>query len=308
MKKLIATLGIIGAITAGFDAAAADLGIAWVGKSGMSIRVLSGLQEKLTADAPDINIEIQKELATMDELDALAKKWAESKQGMVLLRSTGAKYLGANPPKIPAFVGGANHPVHLGAVASLDAPGGNVTGVTYFLPHELMLQAFMAIAPGIDNYTLLVEKGHPGSAIDAAGTEAFCKEMGLTYSLIEVTADSDLSAAVASAQGGAILIGNQALLIDAAATIVAAAPDKPVFGFNTKTVPAGATAALSADDKKLGGLLGDIVIKVLKGGEAPASVPIGIDADPLMVINMTSVQKLGLSVDAGILSAAKIIE
>ncbi len=118
------------------DCAAQDIGVAWVGKSGMANRVLAGFEETIKKAGSDIKIEYKKELAGLDDLKATVEAWQKDKKGMVILRSNGAKWLGKNPPQVPTFIGGCNHPVQLGAVKSLDSPEGNITGVTYFIPYS----------------------------------------------------------------------------------------------------------------------------------------------------------------------------
>ena len=142
------------------------LGIAWQGESHMQDRLATGLAEVLEQVAPQIEVEWRRELASQMALDQTAREFQSTKDAMVLMRSTGAMYLGNNPPTIPAFIGGCNNPVILGAVPDLEKPGGLVTGVTYYLSHHDVIKAFKAILPGLESILLIYQIDHPGGAID----------------------------------------------------------------------------------------------------------------------------------------------
>jgi putative tryptophan/tyrosine transport system substrate-binding protein len=287
-----------------------EVGLGWAGKSGMAKRVTKGFQAGIKELAPDINVEYQKELPAMDDLALVAARWQGEKQAMVLLRSNAAKWLGKNQPTIPTFIGGCNHPVQLGAVKNLESPGGNITGVTYFLPVATQFEIFKAILPNLNSVMLLIEKGHPSADIDLAGTKKVCaaENIDLKYQLCET--EADVFSAVSNAKGNvsAIIIGNQSLMIDAAQSIVEAAGSTPVLSYSSKPVKVGALGGFVADDEKLGYMLAQSLVDVLKNGKTVGSIPIKIDPSPRFFINASTSQKLGIDIPFDILEAATVIE
>lgn len=305
---LILTLSLCLAIPAG--ALALEIGLAWVGKSGMAGRVTQGFDKAIGELAPDAKIEYQKELASLDDLAALVEKWQKEKDGMVILRSNGAKWLGKNPPSIPTFIGGCNHPVQLGAVKNLKAPEGNITGVTYFLPVDTQFEVFQAMLPEMKSVMLLVEKGHPSAAIDQEGTKEVCDKLGLEYSDFAASSVDELSAAVKDNAGKAsvFIIGSQALIIDNTQAVIAAAGDTPVLAYSSKPVSAGALGGFVADDVKLGTILAESLVQVLVEGKAIKDVPVQMDPDPKFVLNAKTAEKLGVEIPYAILEAAEVIE
>ena len=153
--SLVVSMLMLGSVTA---ANATDIGVAWAGKSGMAERVTAGFEQGMKELAPDIKIEYQKELGSVDDLAVVAAKWEKEKNGMVLLRSNAAKWLGQNPPTIPTFIGACNNPNQLGAVKNLQAPEGNITGVTYYLPVDSQFEIFQAIIPDLKSLLLVLGK------------------------------------------------------------------------------------------------------------------------------------------------------
>ena len=289
---------------------AVDVGVAWAGKSGMTRSVVKGFEAGMKKMAPEVKVEYRKELASMDELTAAAKEFESSKDGMVILRSTGAKYLGKNPPSIPAFIGGCSDPVALGVLNNMDAPEGNVTGVTYTLPVDTQFETFQAIIPNLSSVLLLTEKGHPSSAIDQANTEKTTQALGLAYTSREVGGVDEAVAAINEFKGkvSAVIIGNQAKVFDYAKAIVDAAGTIPVVSYSAKPVKQGALGGFVADDVKLGEMLAESVVDILVKGKAVKDVPVKVDPKPKFYVNVGTAKRLNLDIPYEILEAATLIE
>ncbi len=58
----------------------------------------------------------------------------------------------------------------LGTVMKLQAPEGNITGVTYHLPVDSQFEIFQAIVPELKALFLLLGKGDPSAVVDQAAT------------------------------------------------------------------------------------------------------------------------------------------
>jgi putative ABC transport system substrate-binding protein len=70
----------------------------------------------------------------------------------------------------------------------------------------------------------------------------------------------------------------------------------------------GAIAGLVADVNKLGVLLAEAINDVLVKKKPISAVPVGLDLQPLLVINMTSVTRLGLNIPLEILSTGTVVD
>ena len=290
--------------------AATQIGVAWAGKSGMSNRVVKGFDKGMAEFAPDIQIEYQKELGSVEDLAKVAGKWEKEKTAMVLLRSSAAKWLAKNPPAIPTFIGGCNNPTELGAVKDLKKPEGQITGVTYFLPIETQFEIFKAILPDMQSVLLLLEKGHPSSVIDQEATKDIAAKLGIQYheKFCASPAEATAAAQEYKSKVSAIIIGNQALLLDNTDKVVQAADKTPVLAYSEKPVKSGALGGFAADDEKLGYLLAQSVADVLKNGKAVKDVPVKVDPDPKFFVNAKAAQNLGVEIPFSILESATVIE
>lgn len=313
-KLLKWTFGLficLGMAAASVNAETIKIGYAWAGKSGMAVRVTKGFDKAIKSLAPQIQIEYHKELANVNELGGIIAKFEKSKKGMVILRSNGAKYLGKNPPSIPTFIGGCNHPGQLGAIRNLDAPEGNITGVTYFLPVESQFEVFQAILPNMDSLVLLADGTNPSSIVDKAETEKICGKMGYKCNYQLATGKDKILNAVKSLKGGSystFIIGNQAEVMALTKEIVSLAGNTPVLSYSSKPVMAGALGGFVADDVKLGMLLAESVVDVLVKGKNIKSVPVKVDQEPKFFLNSRTASKLGIQVPFEILESAQVIE
>ena len=305
--SLVVSMLMLGGVTA---ANGADIGVAWAGKSGMANRVTAGFEQGMKELAPDIKIEYQKDLGSVDELAVVAAKWEKEKNGMVLLRSNAAKWLGQNPPAIPTFIGGCNNPNQLGAVKNLQAPEGNITGVTYYLPVDSQFEIFQAIIPDLKSVLLILGKNNPSAVVDQAATKAVCEKLGIKYTekLCETMEDTIKAVDEYKGKVSVIIIGNQALGIDNAENIVKAAGNTPVLSYSSKPVKAGALGGFVADDKKLGYMLAESVVAVLKDGKGIKEVAVKVDPEPKFYINAKTAEALKIEIPFTILETATVIQ
>jgi putative ABC transport system substrate-binding protein len=287
---------------------AVDIGVAWEGKSGMVNNVIKGFAEGIKGSG--INVEYQKDLASVDELVKVMSRFQKEKAGMVIFRSTGAEALIKNPPTIPTFIGACNNPAKVGVVKNMKAPEGKITGVSYYVPGKIHLELMKTILPTMKSVMLLMEKGHPSAPIENEETKAASTVLGITYHGKMCSSVDEILTAVKENKDkvSAFIIGTQALVFDNTPKIIDAAGKTPVFAYSEKPIKTGALGGYVADDELLGKMLAQSVIDVLVKGKAIKDVPIKFDPQPVFYLNGNTYKKLGLQIPPNILSAAKIIQ
>jgi putative tryptophan/tyrosine transport system substrate-binding protein len=313
MNKIV--MGLMGLslvfASVAFSAETINVGVAWDIKSSKAELVVKGMQEVLKESAPTIQLEICKETGTGDKFAEVAKRFEKEKKAMVLLRSDMANYLIKNPPSIPAFVGACNHPTQLGLIKNANAPEGKVTGTTYYLPAATQFETFKAIFPQMKSVMLLLEKGHAGTPVDQAETKAICEKLKLEYKEAVCQSKEELIAAIKenADKVSVFLMGNERLVFDNTAELVAAAPKTPFISYSADpAVKSGAVCGFAADDVKLGRLLGESLIDVLIKGKPIKEVPVKIDTKPKLYISTDTAEKLGVKIPFAVLKAAEIVK
>jgi putative tryptophan/tyrosine transport system substrate-binding protein len=287
---------------------AVDIGVAWEGKSGMANNVIKGFAEGIKGSG--INVEYQKDLASVDELVKVMSRYQKEKAGMVILRSTGAESLIKNPPTIPTFIGACNNPAKVGVVKNMKAPEGKITGVSYYVPGIIHLELMKKILPAMKSVMLLMEKGHPSAPIEEEETKAACASLKISYHGKMCSSVDEILTAVKENKEkvSVFIIGTQALVFDNTPKIVDAAGKTPVFAYSEKPIKTGALGGYVADDQALGKMLAQSVIDVLVKGKATKDVPIKFDPQPIFYLNGNTYKKLSLQIPPNVLGAAKIIQ
>ncbi len=316
MKRSIITvfaaIGIICLPGTTGRADALDLGVVWMGESSMTERIEAAFREEIRRLVPDVKIE-KEHVAGMEDfagLEKVVRRFEKEKDGIVLLRSNGSKWLSENKTTIPTFIGATNNPAAIGAVRNMAAPEGNVTGVTYYLPHEIQFEIFRQILPEMDSILLLLQKGHASTGVDRAGTQAVCQRMGIAYNEVVSASAEDSIEAVKAGEGkvSAVVIGTNNINLDNSAAIVEAAGDIPVLSYTDKAVKQGALAGYVPDDKKRGRMLAQSAYDVLVKGTPIREVPVKTDPDPKFLLNGKTAQRLGIAIPFSILKIATVLE
>ncbi|MBI4966046.1 MAG: hypothetical protein HY913_22390 [Desulfomonile tiedjei] len=318
MKKLAVML-LLGLVVSSLmvmpgkiQAADNKVAVMWVGKSGMTNSVLMGFMQRARSSAPNMEIQLKRELKDMQEAETLFREFESTTNGIVFLRSTGAEFLAKVKPKVPCFVGGCNNPAYLGTVKNLNAPEGNITGVTYFIPYQEIFKVMLALFPNIKSVGLLLEKGHPGAVIDEEGTREQCQKLKLAYNEVVASNRDQLVDGTKKLSGKVdiFIISNTGLVMDNTVSLLAVAnsTNTPMFAFAEKPVKAGAVVGMVADDVKLGSMLADSVVDVVVNRKPVSSVPVKTDPDPKILVNQAMMQSLGLKFPQEILGKAQVIQ
>lgn len=286
--------------------------IMWSGHSGRAERVLEGFMEEMSRSAPNLRLIISRDIRPMEEAEKRFKEFEATVDGIVFLRSNGAKFLARANPKIPCFFGACNNPVELGVVKSLSEPEGKLTGETYFIPFEKCFEVIQQMFPQAKRIGYLGEKGHSGTPIEQRDISQECSRRHLEYH--EVIADSvrDLVTKLENLvpQVDLILLGNESLIFDHVIDIVAVAnkTKTPLFGFMDKVVQRGAVAGLVTHDQTEGAMLAESVVDVVVKGKPVSQVPVKTCAMPIIMVNRGMAEFLGISVPSSLLPRVTWVE
>jgi putative ABC transport system substrate-binding protein len=210
------------------------------------------------------------------------------------------------------FVGGLD-PVQAGLVAGLNRPGGNVTGVT-FIGASLgakRLELARELVPNVAVIALLTHPNSPDASEELRDLNTAAKSIGQELLVVSATSDRDFEAAsIVRHRAGALLIGQDPFLFQAAGQLVALAARHriPAIYGNNELVPAGALISYGAslpDAWRLAGVYAGRILKGAKPGDLPVVQPTKFE----LVINLQTARALGLEVPPTLLARAdEVIE
>ena len=278
---------------------------------------LKGLSEAGYIDGRNVTIEYRWADGRNDRLPAMATDLVQRQVAVIAAGSTpaalAAKAATTTTPIV--FETGAD-PVQLGLVASLNRPGGNVTGVTQtnveIAPKRLQLLHELVSAAGV--MALLVNPANPTLAETATKeVQAAARSLGLELHVLNASTESDFDEVFAKLNQlrvGGLVIGPDPFFISrsiqlAALTVRHAVPT--VFEFREFTA-AGGLMSYGADVTDAYRLTGNYTGQVLKG-DKPADLPVQQATKVELIINLKTAKTLGLNVPNALIGRAdEVIE
>ncbi|MBL8696784.1 MAG: ABC transporter substrate-binding protein [Alphaproteobacteria bacterium] len=210
---------------------------------------------------------------------------------------------------IPIVFAPVSEPVRGGLVASLNRPGGNITGIAALTieldPKRLELLHELA-PPG--PLGVLVNPNRPDLQLQLEGIEAAALPLGRQLAIVHAGTSDAMASAFATLQGRSIvglLVGADAFFSSQRNAIVALAARHgwPAIYQWREFVDAGGFASYGPNLFESYRQTGIYVARILKG-EKPADLPVQQPTNFEFVINMKTARTLGLAVRPALLSRA----
>jgi putative ABC transport system substrate-binding protein len=252
-----------------------------------------------------------------DRLPPAAADLVRQNVAVIVAASTpGAVAAKAATHTVPIVFNVGVDPVESGLVASLNRPGGNLTGVST-LNVELaskQLEMLHEVVPAANSIAILANPSSPAFAgpllkhLDgAAGT------LGLTLHVVHASAESELEAAFATVtrlRAGALLIASDPFLNSRSEQLAAYAlrHGVPTMHQIREFPAAGGLMGYGSSIPDSYRLMGVYTGRILKGGK-PADLPVQQVTKVELVINLNAAKALGVTFPAAVLARAdEVIE
>ena len=206
-------------------------------------------------------------------------------------------------------------PVDIGLVASLNRPGGNMTGVTFEAATEtygLRLQMLKEILPHIKNVAVLKAKGDPNVVHAIKALEKAAPSLGLQLTQYEARSSEDLSVLFQqmddTAEGLVSIAGAFTFVNSTRIAQLTQQHRLPSCHGFRDTVVAGGLISLGPNMVAIAIQGANYVDKILRG-EKPADLPVEQPTKMDVVINLNTAKALGLDIPATLLGRAdEVIE
>jgi putative tryptophan/tyrosine transport system substrate-binding protein len=212
------------------------------------------------------------------------------------------------------FTTGAD-PVQSGMVASLNRPGGNITGITVMgaALEPKRLELLHELVPTATNVAALLNPANASLEIQSRELQAAARSLGLQLNIVQAGAERDFDsvfAKLAELQAGGLAIGGDGLFAsrgDKLGTLalqhgMAAIAEPRNFAVGGGLMSYGAS---TTDMYRLAGVYAGRILK----GEKPADLPVQQAVKVEMIVNLKTAKALGLTVPLPLLGRAdEVIE
>jgi len=275
-----------------------------------------GLKESGYVEGQNVAIEYRFAENQYDRLAALAADLVRRQVALIAANGVAAQAAKAATATIPIVFTAGFDPVAVGLVASLNQPGGNITGVG-ILDVELgpkRLELLHELVPTATMIAVLVNPTDPARAeATLKQLQSAADTLGLQLHALNASTDRDFDAVFASLAGlqaGGLVIGGEPFFNSrgerlGALSIRHAVPT--IYQFRTFAAAGGlASYGTSLTDAyRQAGLYSGRILK----GESPADLPVVQSAKVELIINLRTAKMLGLTVPLSLLGRAdEVIE
>jgi putative tryptophan/tyrosine transport system substrate-binding protein len=216
---------------------------------------------------------------------------------------------------VPIVFATGGDPVRDGLVASLNRPGGNVTGVS-FISHELAAKQFgllRELRPGAARIAVLVDPKWLLTEPFVSQVQAAASAMGQQIDVLYVSSDREIESAFTTLihhGAGALHVGVGVFLVSQRERIVALAARHrmPAIYNSREWVAAGGLMSYGASSIDAYRQVGIYAGRILKG-EKPGDLPVMLPTKFELVVNFKTAKALGLEIPDKLLALAdEVIE
>jgi putative ABC transport system substrate-binding protein len=275
-----------------------------------------GLSEQGYVEGRNLAIEFRWAEGQNDRLPTLAADLVRRRVAVIVAGGTPpALAAKAATSTIPILFDTGGDPVELGLVASLNRPGGNITGATS-LNTEIApkrLELLHELVPTARIVALLINPANPNGDALTRELQAAARTLGLELHVLNASTERDFDpafATLAQVQAGGLVIATDGYLIGQSEQLAAQALRRRVpaiFAYHEFAAAGGLMSyggSVTDQYRQVGVYTGRIL-----RGEKPGDLPVQQVTKVELIINLKTAKALGLTVPITLLGRAdEVIE
>ena len=287
--------------------------------SNMAANVMSefreGLKELGFVEGQNVKIEYRWAEGHYDRLPALAADLV--RRQVAVIAATGGEpspqVVKAATQTIPIVFMANGDPVAAGLVASLNRPGGNLTGVTIFgmMAVGKRLELLRQLMPKAGTIAYLMNPNNPNWELD--NVQAAARSLGQQVLVVNADNDQQIDIAfstMAQERVAALLVASDPLFFDRRDQLIALAARQaiPATYYLRAFSQAGGLLSYGNNLTDMYRQVGTYTGRILNG-ERPADLPVIQSTKFELVINLTTAKALGLEIPPTLIAIAdEVIE
>jgi putative tryptophan/tyrosine transport system substrate-binding protein len=275
-----------------------------------------GLGEAGYVEGRNLTVEYRWAEGQYDRLAAFAADLVARRVSAIFTTGVpGAAAAKAATTTVPIVFEMGADPVAFGLVASLNRPGGNVTGIVSLggglAPKQLEL--LHELTPSATIKALFVNPANPSNGPLVKGLQAAADTLGIKLHVLSVASAQDLDAGFARLRelgAGGLVIPNEGLFLNRSEQLanLTVRHAVPAIMVEREFVAAGGLMSYGGNRSDAVRLAGIYTGRILKG-EKPGDLPVQQATKVELVINMKAAKALGLTIPITVLGRAdEVIE
>ncbi len=276
-----------------------------------------GLNEGGYVESQNVVIEFRWAEGQYDRLPAMAADLVNRQVALIVAAGGDRPALAAKAvtSTIPIVFTGSDFPVKVGLVASLNRPGGNVTGASLFTSEveAKKLALLRELVPKAPLIAMLVNPTNPSADTDTADVQKAAGLVRQQILLLRASSERDIGAAfqiVAQQRAAALLVAHDPYFLsrrEQFVTLAARHAVPAIYEFR-EFVTAGDLMSYGSRITDNYRVAGSYAARILNGAK-PADLPVQQPTKFELVINLKTAKALGLTIPPSLLQRAdQVIE
>lgn len=276
--------------------------------------VLKGFQDGMKELGLDAEYNVHIAQANMGTTTQIASQILGEEPDVVLAIATpSAQACAQKIRNIPVLATAVTDFVGAGLAKDMQAPGGNVTGMTDMSPVAEQVDLIREFLPDMKSLGVIYNAGEANSVTLVNMLKDACAKHGITVEEATVANSGGVYQAAKS------LVGKcQAVYIPTDNTVVAALEsalkvgdetDLPIFSADNDSVERGTVASLAVDYYRMGRQTASMAKRILVDGEEPATMPVEKLENLMVYVNPKAAEAMGVAIPASVKERAdKVVE
>lgn len=273
--------------------------------------VKDALKEAGYKEGKNLKIIFQNGQADQSKLATMSQQLVDKKADVLVGVATPAAQSLANTTKdIPIVLGAVTDPVGAKLVASLDNPGGNVTGVSDQPPVASQIKLGKELLPDAKTVGMLYSSTEVNSKYQVNEASKTAESLGMAVKEYPVASTNEIAQTVQvmSQNVDFIYIPLDNTIANAMQAVVGEANKSktPIITSVDTMVEQGGLATMGIDQYTLGKKTGQMVVQILKGAD-PSVTPVYTFKEGVTVLNEKQAEFLGIQIPDNLKKEAQIV-
>lgn len=270
--------------------------------------VVEGLEANGYIEGENMTLDYQNAEGDMNLLSTISQQVVSNNPDYIFAITTPVAQAVQNETSdIPIILTGVTDPLSVNLVDSLDQPGGNISGISDYVPLDVQFELVQAITPDVKKIGLLYTTSEDNSLTEMEDAAAAAEALGFETVLEGIDSAMDMQMVAQSLvnEVDAIYVGSDNTIASAFETLVdvSDAAGIPVYTGVEVMVEQGALAGVAMSQKQIGIQAADFLQKLLDGANI-SETAVEYVSDLTTVVNSETAERLGLTLPEDVLGEA----
>lgn len=290
------------------------IGAIWENDSIMGDKVFASAISELNKSKLDYKVVKFNAKGDSEKFTETIKKWDNGEVNCIYVVGNDSAQLAFKVVKnLPTIAVAVNNPKALGIIKNLQAPEGKLTAVSYYVEPRKQMKTLIIANPNTKKIGLIYEKGNVyANSIEVPESKKDGQNLGLRVTSYGIRTYKEGAKAAKILKTilkvDAIIMCADPQVVKATKDIVETAGQTPVLSYDSEAIDRGALFGLVASNEKMGKVVADYTIKILKDGIPIEKLPVVFPEKPILKLNIDTLKKVNVSIPENILQKAQKVK